>query len=75
MTALFIILLIKLSCIRFKILIRIRNIIILWAYAVPGSDLFKSSLILTTTLLDEKTEIKRHAQSKNDISDRVWIQK
>lgn len=63
MTALFIILLIKLSCVRVKFLIRIHNVtiffhnvIILRAYFIPGTDLIKSSLFLTTTLLDEKTE-------------------
>lgn len=55
-----IILLINLSRVRFKLLmIRFQNIIILKAHAVPGTDLFKSSLILTTTLLDEKTDLER----------------
>lgn len=55
-----IILLIKLSRVRFKLLmIRFQNIIILKAHSVPGTDLFKSSLILTTTLLDEKTDLER----------------
>lgn len=55
-----IILLIRLSCVRFKLLmIRFQNIIILKAHSVQGTDLFKSSLILTTALLDEKTETWR----------------
>ena len=55
-----IILLIKLSRVRFKLLmIRFQNIIILKAHSVTGTDLFKSSLILTTILLDEKTDLER----------------
>lgn len=53
----FTILLIRLSCVRFKLLmIRFQNITILKAHSVQVIDLFKSSLILTTALLDEKTE-------------------
>ena len=40
-------------------MLRFQNIIILKVHSVPGTDLFKASLILTTTLLDEKTETWR----------------